>query len=325
MLHLLFICGGEKNKRMRGQKTRSETLKRWGKVLTCEQLKPRRAAIWIQTGGRETLYSTVCRSTVSTERAELWFCLISSRAEQVAQIRKRLLQNNNQKIGKSEWSEWWMNGGSDYAPHSRSFRQNDSVEKSLLYQNPDWTSGTSPIRILNLIGLFLPEPNRYYPSEKAQLCSFPLISRTSLDLSGRMICAASWRKWLSSWSHFILVPEKSIWLPSNIWQHHFFPSSLPKRVGRTYCRERLTSNWRLSERLMYFCVSKLRSHEAETPLLPVGKRTSALTVLKLQIAQTAVSLTPAARQQLALLRTVFKTDPLTKRAEHLVLSEQLHH
>lgn len=76
---------------------------------------------------------------------------------------------------------------------------------------------------------------------------------------------------------------------------------------------------------MYFCASKLRSHEAETPLLPVGKRTSALTVLKLQIAQTAVSLTPAARQQLALLRTVFKTDPLTKRAEHLVLSEQLHH
>lgn len=172
MLHLLFICGGEKNKRMRGQKTRSETLKRWGKVLTCEQLKPRRAAIWIQTGGRETLYSTVCRSAVSTERAELWFCLISWRAEQVAQIRKRLLQNNNQKIGKSEWSEWWMNGGSDYAPHSQSFRQNDSVEKSLLHQNPDWTSGTSPIRILNLIGLFLPEPNRYYHSEKAQLAPF---------------------------------------------------------------------------------------------------------------------------------------------------------
>lgn len=108
MLHLLFICGGEKNKRMRGQKTRSETLKRWGKVLTCEQLKPRRAAIWIQTGGRETLYSTVCRSAVSTERAELWFCLISWRDEQVAQIRERLLQNNNQKIGKSEWSDEWM-------------------------------------------------------------------------------------------------------------------------------------------------------------------------------------------------------------------------
>lgn len=205
--------------------------------------------------------------SVSTERAELWFCLISSRAEQVAQIRKRLLQNNNQKIGKSEWSEWWMNGG--VITHHTADRQNHLTQwrrvcVSFSYQNHDWPSRTSPIRILNLIRLFLPEPNHYYPSEKAQLCSFPLISRTFLDLSRRMIWAASWRKWLSSWSHFILVPEKSIWLPSNIWQHHFFPSSLPKRVGRTYCRERLTSNWRLSERLMYFCVSKLRSHQAET-------------------------------------------------------------
>lgn len=113
------------------------------------------------------------------------------------------------KIVMMQWSLFVF----EFSFQKHKFKKREINGSSFILTVTLTTSKSCLIFILNHIN-FIPKPTHLFiiifiwP----QCVSF-LDAATCLHLSCRMSHTATRRKQLSSWSHFILVPEKSIWFP----------------------------------------------------------------------------------------------------------------